>query len=61
MAKYSEDREKDAIRQSLMDLANSTRDSYFNTFEYNSKFLDVTGSLGCWGIVQLDNNGNIKH
>ena len=61
MAKYSTEGNKDDIRKDLIDFANSNQSSYSNTFQYNSKFLDVTGSLGCWGIVQVDNKGNMKH
>ena len=50
MAKY-EERDEDGIRKQLLDFAkessNGDKQDYiaFNT-------TDVTGSLGCWGIVQ---------
>lgn len=50
MAKY-EEKNEDGIRKQLLDFAkeSSNRDKQdyitFNT-------TDVTGSLGCWGIVQ---------
>lgn len=54
MAKY-ETQENDNVRKELLALAmqiinsnTETQDSY----SYNDKLVDVTGSLGCWGIVQ---------
>lgn len=52
MAKY-ETREKDDIRKELMELANeivNTENESATSINYNQ--VDVTGSLGCWGIVQ---------
>ena len=52
MAKY-EAKEKDDIRKELVELANeilNAKNESVDSINYNQ--IDITGSLGCWGIVQ---------
>lgn len=52
MAKYKT-KEKDSIRKELVELANeiiNAENESVDSINYNQ--VDVTGSLGCWGIVQ---------
>ena len=53
MAKYSEEQSKSEVRPELLELAmavvKANNDS--GKSENSAKFLDVTGSLGCWGVV----------
>lgn len=60
MAKYTP-KEKDDIRKELLNIVNksSRGNEHADSFNYDNKLLDVTGSLGCWGIVQLNNSGQM--
>ena len=52
MAKY-ETKEKDDIRKELVELVNeilNAKHESVDSINYNQS--DITGTLGCWGIVQ---------
>lgn len=60
MAKYSYE-DKDSLRKELRTLINETagKNETAETFSYTDTLLDITGSLGCWGIARVDKNGRL--